>query len=102
MRLLMRWKKHQMKNPLNSMRLRKWDYDAHEYKPFEVPGDKIIVLYSNDMNLPINCTNCFKDMTFGDGYTSRTIHNDVGFGYPVCEDCYEKEHADEVQHRSTS
>lgn len=28
---------------------------------------------------------------FGEGYTSRLIHNDLGFGYAVCPRCYEAE-----------
>lgn len=84
------------------MMLRKWDYATHEYKPYEVPDDKTFIVYSADMDLPVNCANCFKDMTYGQGYTSRTIHTEVGFGYPVCEDCYEKEREYEVQHSDKS
>jgi len=36
-------------------------------------------------------------MVYGDGYTSKTIHNSVGFGYPVCEKCYNKELEEESE-----
>lgn len=31
------------------------------------------------------------ELAFGEGYTSRLIHNDLGFGYAVCPRCYEAE-----------
>jgi len=79
--------------------LGKWDFEAHEYVKHDVPENMTIVLYSTNMDLPINCSNCFKNMTFGDGYTSRTIHNPTGFGFPVCEDCYEEEVAQEKNNK---
>lgn len=30
-------------------------------------------------------------LAFGESYTSRLIHNDLGFGYAVCPRCYEAE-----------
>jgi len=77
--------------------LQKWNFNTSEYEPYTTPADKTIVLYTIDMDLLINCTSCFKDMTFGQGYTSRTLHNHFGLGYPVCEDCYEQEWEDEKE-----
>lgn len=71
--------------------IRRWNYQKHEYEPYEPREGMKIVLYSSDMNEKINCTSCGVDMTYGDGYTSRELHNSVGLGYPVCEYCYEKE-----------
>lgn len=82
------------------MILQRWNYDTHEYEPFESPA-KVTTLYSQDMDKKVDCVSCGKPMTYGDGYTSKEIHNYVGFGYPVCEDCYNeeierwKEHRDE-------
>lgn len=73
------------------MIIRKYNPGKHVYEPYEIPADKTIVLYTEDMNLKINCTNCFKDMVFGDGYTSKELHNPFGLGFPVCESCYEDE-----------
>ena len=39
----------------------------------------------------INCADCGKQITYGDCYTSLTIHTNTGMGYPVCEKCYKKE-----------
>lgn len=80
----------------------KWNWEAHRYEPHPVPETATIVLISDDMDLQINCANCFKGMTFGVGYTSKTIHNHTGFGFPVCEDCYEKEVDDEQKAKLAS
>lgn len=71
--------------------MKRWDFITHEYTPYLPPNDGIYCLFTRDMDLAINCTSCGKDMTYGQGRTSRTIHNEVGMGWPVCEDCYSKE-----------
>lgn len=79
------------------MKLRKWNYETREYDPYEVPDDWELVLTTQDMEQHVNCAQCGKDMTFGDGYTSREVHTNVGFGYPVCEQCYENERRREAE-----
>lgn len=69
----------------------KRDPDKKEYKPYSVPRDWKCPIYTDDMDLEINCTSCWKETTFGVCYTSRQIHNEMWFGYPVCEECYNKE-----------
>lgn len=76
------------------MMLRKWNFKTHEYEPFESPA-KNVCLYSADLDAEVDCANCGKNMTYGQGLTSRTIHERMGFGYPVCDPCYEKEWEDE-------
>ena len=44
--------------------------------------------FEDDMNKEISCCQCGKKIKFGNSYTSRTIHTEVGFGYAECEDCY--------------
>jgi len=72
------------------MILQKWNVDKRQYEPFKTPTNNI-QLFSEDMNILVDCTNCGKEMIFGDCYTSRLIHNDLGLGYPVCEACYKVE-----------
>ncbi len=72
------------------MILQRWNYDKHEYEAFNSPA-VILSLYSEDMLEEVDCASCGKRMPFGDGYTSKEIHNRVGLGYPVCSDCYEAE-----------
>jgi hypothetical protein len=43
------------------------------------------------METLVNCASCGKKKEFGSMYTSQQIHNDMGFGYSVCEECYKKE-----------
>lgn len=69
----------------------RWCYSTHSYEPYFVPPNWKIVLYTDNMDEPINCTSCGKPMTYGQGYTSRELHSPVGFGYPVCESCYAEE-----------
>lgn len=78
------------------MILKKWNFETHKYEPFDSPAI-VISIYSEDMLECVDCANCGKRMTYGQGYTSRTIHNDSGFGYPVCDMCYEKEKEDELK-----
>lgn len=73
------------------MNIARWNYATHVYDPYDGPINGDIVLYTDDMDLPINCTNCGKKMIYGDSYTSRELHTDLGIGYPVCEECYELE-----------
>lgn len=73
------------------MKLNKWNYETHEYDPIEVPDEWNIPLYTDDMGKIVNCPQCGKELPYGETYTSKEIHNWVGLGYGVCEECYEKE-----------
>lgn len=46
------------------------------------------------------CPNCGKKVTFGSCYTSKEIHTPHGFGYAVCENCYNIERAIENRWRN--
>lgn len=72
------------------MLLQKWNNDKRVYEDFETPTNNI-QLFSEDMDLKVDCTNCGKEMVYGECYTSRTIHNAIGLGYPVCNECYQLE-----------
>lgn len=39
----------------------------------------------------ISCASCGKRVKAGNTFTSLEIHNDLGLGYLVCEQCYSKE-----------
>lgn len=82
----------------------RWNYTTKAYDPYPIDPTWKIRLYSEDMGEQINCTNCGGDMTYGEGFTSRELHNAVGLGYPVCESCYEIERKREMkegQHAKT-
>ena len=81
------------------MQLRKWNYITRTYEPFEVPDDRQISLYSEDMDARVQCAHCGRIIKYGEGYTSRTIHTAVGFGYIICEHCYEQEADDIIRYK---
>lgn len=80
------------------MILNKWNFQTKEYEPFDSPAKKI-KLYTEDMDELVDCANCGKELKYGECYTSRTIHTDVGFGYGVCENCYQKELEEDKKYR---
>ena len=71
----------------------KWNTETLEYKPYNLPDNCPLTLPYNNRNMEtiINCASCRNAVKFGNCYTSRTIHSPHGFGYPVCEDCYNEE-----------
>lgn len=73
------------------MVLQKWNYKKHNYEDYKVPDNWNVKTYGNGMEEIINCAQCGKKLKFGDSYTSLEVHTGMGFGYSVCEDCYEKE-----------
>lgn len=70
------------------MNLRRWDEFKHEYMPYEVPDDWHVTIYETDMQTPVNCAQCGRELPFGRTYTSTQVQTLFGFGYAVCGDCY--------------
>ncbi len=69
------------------MKVGKWN--GWSYDEYELPvGAK---LYSDDMDEVISCAGCGKQIKVDDGYTSLEIHTNAGFGFIVCETCYQQE-----------
>lgn len=75
------------------MKARKWNPKTRKYYNYDLP--KGACLCGDDMDKVIACARCGEKMRFGDGYTSKQIHTRYGFGYAVCEKCYEKEWKEE-------
>lgn len=73
------------------MIVNKWNFKTREYEKVEIPDNRKICLYSNNMNEIIQCISCGNELKFGDGYTSRLYHAEMGLGYCVCHNCYEEE-----------
>ena len=82
--------------------MKKWNFKTLEYEEYTVPADWKVKTFSTDMEEKVNCIACGKFMEYGDGYTSRTIHTKNGFGYVVCENCYEKEREEELAYENKS
>lgn len=73
------------------MLLRKWNYEKHEYEPYNVPDEWECTWYGTDLSKMINCCQCGKETTLGYSYSSLEVHTLVGFGYMVCENCHDVE-----------
>lgn len=73
--------------------IQKCDYHSHSYFSIAITSREPLNIktYSEDMNEIVNCAQCLKEIKIGDSYTSKEINTDLGFGFAVCEDCYEKE-----------
>lgn len=71
------------------MLAKKWNFSKVEYEDYELTEGA--TTYSSDMDEIVSCAQCGKKVLFGESYTSRQIHTPRGFGYAVCEKCYEKE-----------
>jgi len=71
--------------------LRKWNYEKHNYDKYEIPDNWNCKTIAWDMEEIVNCPHCGKELEFGMTYCSKEIHTDIGFGYGVCQECYDKE-----------
>lgn len=70
----------------------RWNYKTREYDPYEIPADWDVKMFSIDMEETVSCASCGKKIKYGDCYTSMEIHEQkFGFGYAVCDKCYEEE-----------
>lgn len=77
--------------PIKVREIQKWNYKKHEYEKYNIPTNWNVKTYSKDFNEKINCASCGRKIEYGDSLTSLEIHTNIGFGYCVCEKCYEKE-----------
>lgn len=66
----------------------KWNSKTEMYEPYVLPEGATL---SEDLDQVITCASCGRRIIAGYTYTSRLIHNELGLGYAVCPDCYEKE-----------
>ena len=80
--------------------MQKWNPKTHQYEEYEVPNNWNTPIYSDNMQELVNCARCGRELTYGKCYTSKQIHNFIGFGYPVCAECYEQEREEECQCQS--
>ena len=69
----------------------KWNYEKHEYDDYTVPNNWKITTFCVDDKGIINCVQCGKQIIADDGYVSLEVHTPVGFGYLVCNYCYDEE-----------
>ena len=44
------------------LRMKKWNYQTHQYDDYSVPEDWKVSMYETDMDKQINCAECGKPM----------------------------------------
>lgn len=71
------------------MKAQKWNFKEHKYFDYELP--KNCVLIGRSLESVVVCAECGCKLEYGDCYTSMKIHTEDGFGYPICEKCYDAE-----------
>lgn len=67
----------------------KWNVKTNEYDVYRLPIKASA--YESDLHAIIACAGCEKELSYGDSYTSRHIHTEMGLGYMVCHECNEQE-----------
>lgn len=72
------------------VKMKKWNFITHKYENYSVPAIWYTPLMA-EMDEIINCAGCGKEIVYGYSYVSMAIHNEIGFGYPICESCMRKE-----------
>lgn len=65
-----------------------WNFLTRQYSDYELPEGS--TLYENNMNKVVSCACCGKKIIYGESYTSRKIHSELGLGYCVCYECHQK------------
>ncbi len=73
------------------MTLKRWNWKKREYENYDVPDSRCVKTFVADLDTIIDCASCGNGIPYGCSYTSMEIHNAMGLGYAVCDECYEKE-----------
>ena len=79
--------------------MEKWNEEKGCFEPYEVPKHWTPRVCSSDKREFINCASCGKVIRYDKGKPSKFIINGIGFGYRVCQECYEKEVKKELMMR---
>lgn len=69
----------------------KWNRRTHKYDFYFLPAEYNLKTYCEDLSELVNCAQCYKELPMGECYTSLEVHDILGFGYGVCNECYERE-----------
>lgn len=78
------------------MIVNKWNFKTKEYEQVTIPKEYHVSTYEGSLDAKVVCPSCLKEITFGDSFTSIKYHDLLGFGYCVCEKCYNNEMAERM------
>ncbi len=67
----------------------KYNYKTKQYDDYTLPDGACLI--DDDLNKVICCAACGKECVLNECYTSLEIQTHLGFGYLVCEQCYQQE-----------
>lgn len=68
--------------------IRAYKWNGADYEPYPIPEGCNCVTYSPDMDEIVNCISCFRELPFGETYTSHQYHTKGGMGFAEYEKCY--------------
>ena len=68
--------------------MRKWNFPLHEY---EIVKNEWSLILAPPESTTTRCANCKESLLVDISYSSIQWHNNVGFGFPVCEKCHDAE-----------
>ena len=71
--------------------LSRWNPKKRCYEDHEIPNDWSIASMWFGRNFWVDCASCGACIPPEEAYTSLEIHSPSGFGYFVCEKCYNEE-----------
>jgi len=72
-----------------------WRPEKKAYDKYYIPMSWYTPLWTANMDAVVNCASCGKQLKYGDTFSSRFIHTEMGIAYYVCPECHEKEIAAE-------
>jgi len=71
--------------------MQRFNRKTHEYESFSPPvPDGNYPIYTDNMDEIVNCCQCGKEITFGEGYGSMEIYTGA-WSHVVCRECMERE-----------
>ena len=90
-------KKKAILNDLCNNSVIKWNPKLHKYEEYNPKFP--ITMYSDNMELIVFCSQCGKKVKYGETFTSLEVHNNNGFGYAVCGECYNQEYKRKIENK---
>ena len=71
------------------MYAQKWNWKTKKYEEYKLPEG--VIFFSKDLDKETACAQCGDMKKFGECFTSREVHTQIGLGFSVCKDCYKEE-----------
>ena len=76
------------------MKINKWNSETQTYEKVDFPDKFHISTWEPSLKNKVVCPSCKSTIEFGEAFTSKRYQDDLGYGYCVCEKCYNNEKAE--------